>query len=256
MNLLLWGAETWSLQKSQLDKLEVFLHRSIQRILQILMTTVQEKWLRNDKVRKLFYSIPCVRKMIAGRQMDFVGKMIRGLPNRPSRNMITACCDHKHQVGRLQTTGKNFMVKNLRFLFHNVHTVQIDQYGSLRTWIHKALNEKYWCQLVDRLLHPSTPLPDQPADWGPLPSWQARRAAADHPPTEDIPDSNNETSTDKDEEQPRAMPQPPPSDTATPPCRRDLLRAKTMAKQSCFPLYGWSKHFPLALDPGTWPWCI
>jgi hypothetical protein len=31
MNLLLWGAETWSLRKSQLDKLEVFLHRSIRR---------------------------------------------------------------------------------------------------------------------------------------------------------------------------------------------------------------------------------
>jgi hypothetical protein len=29
MNLLLWGAETWLLQKLQLDKLEVFLHRSI-----------------------------------------------------------------------------------------------------------------------------------------------------------------------------------------------------------------------------------
>jgi hypothetical protein len=95
MNLLLWGAETWSLQKSQLDKLEVFLHRSIQHILQILMTTVQEQRLCNDKVRKLFYSIPCIRKMIAARQMDFVGKMIGGLPDCPSRNMITACCDHK-----------------------------------------------------------------------------------------------------------------------------------------------------------------
>ena len=29
MNLLLWGAETWSLRKSQLDQLKVFLHRSI-----------------------------------------------------------------------------------------------------------------------------------------------------------------------------------------------------------------------------------
>jgi hypothetical protein len=42
MNLLLWGAETWSLRKSQLDQLEVFLHRSIQRILQISMYKVQE----------------------------------------------------------------------------------------------------------------------------------------------------------------------------------------------------------------------
>jgi len=29
MNLLLWGAKTWSLRKTQLDQLEVFLHRSI-----------------------------------------------------------------------------------------------------------------------------------------------------------------------------------------------------------------------------------
>jgi hypothetical protein len=29
MNLLLWGAKAWSLQKTQLDQLEVFLHRSI-----------------------------------------------------------------------------------------------------------------------------------------------------------------------------------------------------------------------------------
>ena len=145
MNLLLWGAETWSLRKSQLDKLEVFLHRSIRRILQISMSTVREHRLHNDKVRRMFYSIPCVRNMIAARQMDFIGKMIRGPPDRPSRNMITACCDHKRRVGRPQTTGKNFMVENLRLLFQDVPTVQIDRYGSLRNWIHEALNEKYWC---------------------------------------------------------------------------------------------------------------
>ena len=133
MNLLLWGAETWSLRKSQLDKLEVFLHRSIQRILQISMSTVQEQCLRNGKVRVMFYSIPCVRNMIAARQMDFVGKMIRGPPDRPSRNMITTCCDHKRRVGRPHTTGKNFMVENLRLLFQDIPTVQIDRHGSLRS---------------------------------------------------------------------------------------------------------------------------
>ena len=42
MNLLLWGAETWSLRKSQLDQLKVFLHCSIRRIFQISMSKVQE----------------------------------------------------------------------------------------------------------------------------------------------------------------------------------------------------------------------
>ena len=108
--LLLWGAETWSLRKTQLDQLEVFLHRSIRRILQISMSTVKEERIRNERVREMFYSIPCVRKMIASRQADFIGKMIRGPPDRPSRNMITACCDHKRRVGRPQTTGSNLLI--------------------------------------------------------------------------------------------------------------------------------------------------
>jgi hypothetical protein len=59
------------------------------------MTQVKEGHLRNEKVWKMFYSIPCVRNMIAARQTDFIGKMIRGPPDQPSRNMITACCSHK-----------------------------------------------------------------------------------------------------------------------------------------------------------------
>ena len=220
MNLLLWGAETWSLRKSQLDKLEVFLHRSIRRILQISMSTVCEQRLRNEKVRRMFYSIPCVRNMIAARQMDFVGKMIRGPPDRPSRNMITACCDHKRRVGRPQTTGKNFMVENLRLFFQDVPTVTIDRYGSLRNWIHEASNEKYWCQLVDRLLHPTTPLPDRPDDWGPLPSWQARRAATGHQQSNDSPNNNDDTPNDETEDDPHLPPQSPPPRPHPPPRRQ------------------------------------
>ena len=47
MKLLLWGAETWSLQKLQLDKLDVLLHQSIRRSLQILMTKPEEQHLCN-----------------------------------------------------------------------------------------------------------------------------------------------------------------------------------------------------------------
>ena len=160
MNLLLWGAETWSLQKSQLDKLEVFLHRSIQRILQISMTKVRKQRLHNDKVQRMFYSTPCVCNMISAQKMDFVGEMICGPPDCPSCNMIIACCDHKRRVGRPQTTGKNFMVENLCLLFQDVSSVQIDRHGSLQSWIHEAADKKYWCQLVEGFLHPTTPLLD------------------------------------------------------------------------------------------------
>jgi hypothetical protein len=71
MNLLLWGCNTWSLRQSLLDKLEVFLHQSVQRILQISMTRVKDEGLRDCRVREMFYGIPCIQNMIAARQMDF-----------------------------------------------------------------------------------------------------------------------------------------------------------------------------------------
>jgi hypothetical protein len=90
---------------------------------------------------------------------------------------------HDHGLLRPQTTcrtttnnGEKFMVENLWLLIQDVSTIQIDRHRSLQDWIHKASNKKYWCQLVDQLLHPTTPLPGCPADWGPLPSWHAHRA--------------------------------------------------------------------------------
>ena len=232
MNLLLWGAETWSLRKTQLDQLEIFLHCNIRRILQISMSKVKEEQIRNDKVRQMFYSIPCVRNMIAARQMDLIGKMIRGPPDRPSRNMITACCDHKRRVGRPQTTRKNFMVENLRLLFKDVHTVNIDRFGSLQDWIHEANAEDYWNQLVKRLLHPDTPLPARPESWGPLPSWRARCGTSERrtPADENSDDDDNESNTANDDyygasgrgeqqnnSRGREEHQPPPSPRAPPP---------------------------------------
>jgi hypothetical protein len=58
MNLLLWGCETWSMQKSLLDKLEVFLHCNIFWILQVSMLKVKEERIRNEHVRHMFYDIP------------------------------------------------------------------------------------------------------------------------------------------------------------------------------------------------------
>ena len=60
MNLLLWGCKNWSLRQDLLQRLEVFLHCRIRRILYISITQVQEDRIRNDKIQKLFYDIPCV----------------------------------------------------------------------------------------------------------------------------------------------------------------------------------------------------
>ena len=95
MNLLLWGCKTWLLQQSLLNKLKVFLHQSIRHILAINITGVKEERILNAKIRSIFYDIPDLEHMIVARQLDFMGKAIRGLHDRMMICMITACCNHQ-----------------------------------------------------------------------------------------------------------------------------------------------------------------
>ena len=172
--------------------------------------------------------------MIAARQTDFIGKMIQGPPDQPSQNMITECCDHKRGVRRPQTTGKIFMIVNLRLLFQDVNTVTIDRFGSLQNLINEANNEGYCSQFVKRLLHPDKPIPERPETWGPIPLWHARRAAGGRCPSncdtdnndDDDDEGNSNDSNDNrrhrreghhDESRRREQHQSPPSPRRSPP---------------------------------------
>ena len=165
LNLLLWGCETWSLRQVLLNKLEVFLHRNIRRILKVTITQVQEERIRNEHARKMFYDIPRVRNMIAARQMDFLGKVVRSSWLFPAKRMITACCSNKRLRGRPHYHNKDALVKNLKLLFANVPDVVIDDRGSVKDWIEEASNKQYWQQLVRCLIDKRAEIPQRPENW-------------------------------------------------------------------------------------------
>lgn len=49
INLLLWGCESWALKESAFDKLDVFIHRSVRRILKIKWSKVMDN---TSQIRK------------------------------------------------------------------------------------------------------------------------------------------------------------------------------------------------------------
>jgi hypothetical protein len=213
MNLLLWGCENWSLRKDLLRRLEVFLHRSIRRILHISITQVQEDRIRNDKIRRLFYDIPCVNNMIAARQLGFLGKVVRGPTDAPARRMLTACCQHKRKRGRPYLHNKDVIVRNLRLLFAQVPEVVIDDYGSVKDWFKEASHESYWTALVRHLLDIQAPLPARPTEW-PLPRRRSPRGHQSSSVPQD--DTNSAESTEDNSSNDNTEPPPIPS----PPRRR------------------------------------
>ena len=213
MNLLLWGCENWSLRQDLLRRLEVFLHRSIRRILHISITQVQEDRIRNDKIRRLFYDIPCVNNMIAARQLGFLGKVVRGPTDAPARRMLTACCQHKRKRGRPYLHNKDVIVRNLRLLFAQVPEVVIDDYGSVKDWFKEASHESYWTALVRHLLDIQAPLPARPTEW-PLPRRRSPRGHQSSSVPQD--DTNSAESTEDNSSNDNTEPPPIPS----PPRRR------------------------------------
>ena len=183
--------------------------------------------MRNEQVRNTFYAMPCVKNMIAARQLDFIGKLIRGPHDQPARRMITSCCNETRRVRRPQTTEKNCIVKNLRLLFKDVPLKHIDHHGSLKHWIHEASNEEYWNQLIKRLTHPETPLPERPEEWGPLPSWQARHANItneDESDNSDDEDEHNNNQDNAENEEPLPPRRPPPRNQPPPPSSQSTER--------------------------------
>ena len=117
------------------------------------------------------------------------------------------------------------MVENIRLLFQDVTTVNIDRFGSQRNWIHEASNKEYWNRLVARLLNPHTLLPECPEAWGPLPSWHARRDTSNRCPADYESDDNDDEDGNDDshnnrndsDNKSRERQQPPPSPRRTPP---------------------------------------
>jgi hypothetical protein len=125
------------------------------------------------------------------------------------------------------------MVENLRLLFTDVHTVTIDRHGSLRSWIHDALNEQYWTQLIYQLMHPTTPLPEQPGKWGPIPSWHARRATSQARGNTTL--SDNEDNNEANNHTHKSQPPPPPSPRPQPSLRPQQPQMRPTTREPSSP---------------------
>jgi hypothetical protein len=143
MNFLFWSWETWSMRKSLLNKLDVFSQQNICQILQVLMTRVKDECICNEQVWCMFYNISCKCNMIAARQMDFIGNVVRAPCGRPVQHMLSACCDNTRLVGCPFLHNKDHIVKNLQQLFANAPKVTTDNFGSFKTRIHKASHAPY-----------------------------------------------------------------------------------------------------------------
>ena len=154
INILLFGCKSWALKESSLNNLDVFLHQSIRQILNINMKQVMDEKISNKKIRKRFYDIPDIRRMIAARQLKYVGKVVRSDDTFIPKQLLTAWVSNTRPQGRPLTTNKNSLAKSLKLLYPKsiierditgrpfLMQIFMDNEGSLKYWLADALDKK------------------------------------------------------------------------------------------------------------------
>jgi hypothetical protein len=114
------------------------------------MYQVKKERITNDQVRKRFYDIPCVKNMIAARLLSFIGKAVRDPhPLRPTKLMLTTCCNNSRKRGRPYTTNKDTIVNCLVLLFERVPEVTIEP----ESRIHDRLGKRSQQQEILEVAH-------------------------------------------------------------------------------------------------------
>ena len=77
LDTALWGAESWTLTNESEKKLETFHHSAIRRNLNITMYEVEEKRIRNKKLRELFDNIRNITEFVKERQLTWLEHILR-----------------------------------------------------------------------------------------------------------------------------------------------------------------------------------
>ena len=222
INKLLWGCESWALKESSLKDIDIFITQSIRRIIGISMQEVKENKISNKKLQAKFYNIQSGRSMIATRQLQFLGKLVRSEDSAIPKQLLTAWVNHKRLPGGVLTTTKNSYVKSLQMLYpKNTYridedsrkkvpvAIHMDRFGSLKYWIEDAMDEIRWQWMIDsKLRFPHLDIPEPNRADPPPPS----------PPRDDTPPPNEHSTPPRRRRrnQRRNHPPTPPNQNSAP----------------------------------------
>ena len=95
-------------------------------------------------MRQRFFGILSIKQEIAKRQLLYIGKITRRENTHIPSILLSSWCNHPRRRGGTRKTNKKSVVENLQILLPE----KIPSTGAFHTWIHFALNRKYWTHLL------------------------------------------------------------------------------------------------------------
>ena len=142
LQALLWGAESWSLSKTNLNALNVFHHSAIRWILGIKMNQVKEKKIKNTEIRKKFGNLQDIDYYVKKRAWTYIGKIVRQQQDTLPKKLLGAWLQCPRKQGHPQKSSRSLYVAMLQSVIPD----QISPEGKFNNFFHLAKDENTWEQ--------------------------------------------------------------------------------------------------------------
>ena len=120
INLILWSSENWSGNKADIKMMDTFYHKSIRRILGIIMRRVKDEEIINSEIRHRFGNIEPLYDTWRKRQLLFIGRIVRLKKELYPPLLLIVTVDGKRSRGRLFWMIKDAFIDSLLSIFPNL----------------------------------------------------------------------------------------------------------------------------------------
>ena len=145
LQALLWGAESWSLSKTNLNALNVFHHSAIRWILGIKMSEVREKKIKNIDIRKKIGSLQDIDYYVKKRAWTYIGKIVRQQEDSLPKKLLGSWLQCPRKQGHPQKSSRSLYVAMLRSVIPD----QISPEGKFNNFFQLAKDENIWEQKME-----------------------------------------------------------------------------------------------------------
>jgi len=145
LQALLWGAESWSLSKTNLNALNVFHHSAIRWILGIKMSEVRGKKIKNIEIRKKFGSLQDIDYYVKKRAWTYSGKIVRQQEDSLPKKLLGSWLQCPRKQGHPQKSSRSLYVAMLRSVIPD----QISPEGKFNNFFNLAKDESIWEQKME-----------------------------------------------------------------------------------------------------------
>jgi hypothetical protein len=144
VNTVLHGCESWALKAQHINKLQVFFHRSIRRILGINMHRVEHDHIKNEHIHN-FFGVADIIDEIRLRQFHWLGKLGRQPDSLPTKRLLSAWAPAARRGGAQFITLRKTYCDTLESILGE--DCMKSGSGNLKEWLSLAQSPAKWKHL-------------------------------------------------------------------------------------------------------------